>query len=481
MCWSALLTRPPPPRPSAGSRALWPQPATRRRDDRIARALPRSAVSCGIAVIRDDPRRVAGCGHSAREPADGRGGGGLVRAWPTRRPPPRRAPSRQRTQAHGCRRHDVDPPRSPSSIPPFCPGLADGRTGLSRGSAPFAYPRVWPAIMRRRHARDDPPRFGLVNRLRERDVLEQVVAGVRAGQRRVLVVRGEAGVGKTALLEHLVADADGFRSPGRRAWSQRWSSPTPACNSCAPDARRSARLPDPQREAVSTAFGLGAGNPPDRFLVGLAVLGLLAEVADAKPLLCVIDDAQWVDRVRCRRWRSSHVACWQSAWRWCSRYVTTSTARSRDSRSWSSRAWKMPTLARCWSRPSRACSTLTSATGSWPRRVGTLSRCWSCRGADRRPPWRAGSGCRVPTDWPPASRRASPAGSRHCRTRLGDCFSRRRPSPWVTWRCCGVWPVGWRSVSTRWHPPKRRASSSSADESGPASAGALGGVSVRLG
>ncbi len=142
------------------------------------------------------------------------------------------------------------------------------------------------------------PGSGLVNRLRERDVLEQVVAGVRAGQRRVLVVRGEAGVGKTALLEHLVADATGFRiARAAGVESEMELAYAGLQQLCAPMLGGLPRLPDPQREAVSTAFGLGAGNPPDRFLVGLAVLGLLAEVADAKPLLCIIDDAQWVDRV----------------------------------------------------------------------------------------------------------------------------------------------------------------------------------------
>ena len=142
------------------------------------------------------------------------------------------------------------------------------------------------------------PGSGLVNRLRERDVLEQVVAGVRAGQRRVLVVRGEAGVGKTALLEHLVAAATGFRIARTAGVESEMELAYAGLQQlCAPMLGGVPGLPDPQREAVSTAFGLGAGNPPDRFLVGLAVLGLLAEVADAKPLLCVIDDAQWVDRV----------------------------------------------------------------------------------------------------------------------------------------------------------------------------------------
>ena len=119
-----------------------------------------------------------------------------------------------------------------------------------------------------------------------------------AGQSRVLVLRGEAGVGKTALLEHLSASASGARSRARRASSPRWSSPFAGLHAlCAPMLGHLRRLPGPQRDALSTAFGLDAGPPPDRFMVGLAVLSLLADVAEEQPLMCIVDDAQWLDRV----------------------------------------------------------------------------------------------------------------------------------------------------------------------------------------
>src|ERR1043165_4539806 len=139
---------------------------------------------------------------------------------------------------------------------------------------------------------------GLVDRVSERDVLERLVAGGRAGQSRVLVLRGEAGVGKTALLRHLSAAADGCRiarAVGIESEMDFAFAGLPAL--CGPMLGRLEPLPGPQRDALSTAFGLSAGPPPDRFLVGLAVLSLLADAAEEQPLVCIVDGAQWLDRV----------------------------------------------------------------------------------------------------------------------------------------------------------------------------------------
>jgi DNA-binding CsgD family transcriptional regulator len=141
-------------------------------------------------------------------------------------------------------------------------------------------------------------RAGLLDRSRERDVLDQLVGGVRAGQSRVLVLRGEAGIGKTALLGHLSAAAEGCRVTRAAGVESEMELAFAGLHAlCAPMLGRLGRLPIPQRDALNTAFGLSAGPPPDRFLVGLAVLSLLADAAEEQPLVCIVDDAQWLDRV----------------------------------------------------------------------------------------------------------------------------------------------------------------------------------------
>ena len=141
-------------------------------------------------------------------------------------------------------------------------------------------------------------RPGFLDRSRERDVLDRLVAGVRAGESRVLVLRGEAGIGKTSLLGHLSAAAEGCRIARAAGAESEMELAFAGLHAlCAPMLDRLGRLPVPQRDALNIAFGMSAGPPPDRFLVGLAVLSLLADVAEDQPLVCIVDDAQWLDRV----------------------------------------------------------------------------------------------------------------------------------------------------------------------------------------
>src|SRR6476469_5134992 len=145
------------------------------------------------------------------------------------------------------------------------------------------------------------PRGRLRGRRRERDELGRLLTRVRSGRSGVRVVRGEVGIGKTALLEQLVAEAAGCvvaRATGVQAdmelpfagLQQLFGSMLGSLE----------RLPDPQREAVEVAFGLRSGPAPDRFEVGLAILGLLAEVAEQGPVVCIVDDAQWLDQASAR-------------------------------------------------------------------------------------------------------------------------------------------------------------------------------------
>src|SRR3954464_12454294 len=138
---------------------------------------------------------------------------------------------------------------------------------------------------------------GLLGRRRECEALDRLVATVRGGQSAVLVIRGEAGVGKSALLTYLIERASGCRIARAAGVESEMELPFAGLHQlCAPMLDRVDRLPAPQRDALATAFGLRAGDAPDRFLVGLAVLSLLSEVAEEQPLLCVVDDAQWLHR-----------------------------------------------------------------------------------------------------------------------------------------------------------------------------------------
>src|SRR5215212_10945936 len=141
---------------------------------------------------------------------------------------------------------------------------------------------------------DRPPAFR--GRSTERELLDRLLDNARVGQGAVLVIRGEAGVGKTALLHHCARQASGFRVAQIAGVEAEMELPFAGLHLlCAPMLDRLDALPEPQRDAVCVALGLSSGDAPDRFLVALAVLSLLSAVAEERPLLCLVDDAQWLD------------------------------------------------------------------------------------------------------------------------------------------------------------------------------------------
>jgi DNA-binding CsgD family transcriptional regulator len=147
---------------------------------------------------------------------------------------------------------------------------------------------------------EQPPGRGrgtLCGRRTECETLDRLLESVRAGQSGALVVRGKPGIGKTALLEYAIDSAADLNIVRAAAVESEIELPYAGLHQlCVPLLDRLACLPAPQRHALETVFGLSTGSPPDRFLVGLAVLSLVSQAAEAGPLLCVVDDAQWLDQ-----------------------------------------------------------------------------------------------------------------------------------------------------------------------------------------
>jgi DNA-binding CsgD family transcriptional regulator len=137
----------------------------------------------------------------------------------------------------------------------------------------------------------------LVGREQEQRALDELLEALRGGKSRALVVHGQPGVGKTALLEYLSETASDCQVVGIAGIEAEMEMPLAALHQlCAPMLGHLDRLPAPQRQALEVTFGLDTGPVPDRLVVGLAVLGLLSEVAAERPLVTLVDDAQWLDR-----------------------------------------------------------------------------------------------------------------------------------------------------------------------------------------
>jgi DNA-binding CsgD family transcriptional regulator len=137
---------------------------------------------------------------------------------------------------------------------------------------------------------------GFLDRTSEREMLDGILADAREGRSAVLVIRGEAGIGKTELLRYVARQAAGFRVAQVTGVEAEMELPFAGIHQlCAPVLDQRDELPRAQQDALNVALGLAAGDVPDRFLVGLAVLGLLSAAAEERPLLCLVEDAQWLD------------------------------------------------------------------------------------------------------------------------------------------------------------------------------------------
>jgi hypothetical protein len=181
---------------------------------------------------------------------------------------------------------------SPAS-PTLSPGEPPDRFSQATGSDAARYSGV-----RRVQAETRELGAELRGRADERALLDQLAEGVREGTSGVLVVRGEAGIGKTALLEYLVGVAGDCRVTRTVGVESEMELAYAGLHQfCGPMMGSLERLPGPQGEALEGAFGLRRGEAPDRFLVGLAVLGLLSEAAEEQPQLFLVDDVQWLDEV----------------------------------------------------------------------------------------------------------------------------------------------------------------------------------------
>ncbi|HET7051712.1 MAG TPA: ATP-binding protein, partial [Solirubrobacteraceae bacterium] len=147
----------------------------------------------------------------------------------------------------------------------------------------------------------DQPQPGFRGRTSESAALERLLEDVRGGHSAVLVIRGEAGIGKTALLRYAVQQASGFRVAQIAGVESEMELAYAGLHQlCTPMLDQLDVLPQPQQVAIGIALGLESGDPPDRFLVALATLGLLSAGAEERPLFCVVDDLQWLDDASAR-------------------------------------------------------------------------------------------------------------------------------------------------------------------------------------
>jgi hypothetical protein len=178
-------------------------------------------------------------------------------------------------------------------LPTLCTGRPDADSAVRRSNSD-QIPRLSSQMVAT--SPSSPAAPSLVNRSDESRILRRLLQEVQEGQSQSLVLSGDPGVGKTALLQFAVGIATGFRLVRATGVESEMELPFAGLHQfCTPLLNRLDSIPAPQNEALRTAFGLLAGKQPDRFLVGLGTLSLLSETAEEQPLLCVIDDAHWMD------------------------------------------------------------------------------------------------------------------------------------------------------------------------------------------
>ena len=232
-----------------------------------------------------------------------------------------------------------------------------------------------------------PPPPRLLGRTGELELLDQLIANVRSSQSAVLVLRGGPGIGKTALLRHLTGQASGFQViRGSGIESEMELAFAGLHQLCAPMLDRLGSLAEPQQRALSIAFGLASGHNPDRFLVGLGALSLMAEMSEERPLLCVVDDAQWLDQASAqvlgfvgRRLLAESIALVFAA-RTPPRPVASPDPLAGLPELRLDGLAEEP-ARRCWRRLRRGRWMRASAPGSSRRRTATHSPCSSCAAA----------------------------------------------------------------------------------------------------
>src|SRR3954453_9288002 len=216
-------------------------------------------------------------------------------------------------------------------------------------------------------------------RLRERQAIDGLLDRARGGESATLVLRGEAGIGKSALLRYCARQASGCLVVKIAGVDSEMDLPFAALHQlCAPMLGNLDALPQPQGQALRVAFGLVTGTAPDRFVVGLAVLSLLAEVAAARPLVCLVDDAQWLDGA------SAEVLGFVGRRLLAESVLLLFAVREASDEQ---RFPRLPalTVEGLTDEDARACSSLRCrgiwttgfVTGSWPRPAAIRLGCWS--------------------------------------------------------------------------------------------------------